>query len=188
MTGKEEIKERILENINQKKRDYYNSLDRLDFLITSNVLESDLFELNGSIKLKNSWWKKTVNYLLWGLGCCFMVYMMIRHLNFDEWWQWMALLIMIIITIQFFVDFFENKVILEISPEGLTFDDYVFNKWEDIEYLYYKTEDGEGYFKGAYLVKKLKIGYEHEIKISDLSWSTEQLGSALYQCMKKYRE
>jgi|GEM_PF-6454200 len=189
MTGKEEIKRRIIENINQEKRDYYNSLDRLEFLITSNIPESDLFELNGSIRLKNSWTKKTVNYLFMGLGCCFMIYMMVRRFDFNEWWLWWVFILMISATITSFSKLFENKVILEISPEGLTFGDYAFNKWENIEYLYYKTKyDGDGNFNGTYLVKELKNGYEHEIMISNLPWSTEELGRTLYQCMKKYRQ
>lgn len=184
---KDALKRKIIDNINQRRRDPHNNLDRLEFLITAKVTESTFFELKEPIKLKNSWKKKVGNYLVMALASSFLIYGTIKYSGLGQWWQWVILLIIIVGAFSFFVKFFEDKVILEISSSGLLLDNYVFNKWTDIEFLYYKTKyDGDGNNDGTYLIERLKNGYEHELMISDLPWSTEKLGRMLYQCMKRY--
>ena len=187
MREKDAIRQAIIKNIEEKKRDPNSNLDSLEFLITSKVTESDFFELSEPIILKNSWRNKTANYLITALGISFLIYWIIKNSDFRKWWLWFVLILMIIGGISSFVRFFENKIVIEISAAGLTFENYVFNKWDEIEFLYFKTKyDGNGNYDGTYLVEKLKNGYEHELMISDLPWSTDELGRTLYQCMKRY--
>ncbi|MEJ1237407.1 hypothetical protein WBG78_04700 [Chryseolinea sp. T2] len=188
MRERNSVKKAIIENIDQKRRDPKSNLDRLEFLINS-VPDSDTFELEEPILLRNSWRKKAANYLWLALFGCFFIYSMFKYgFNFNSWWSWIILVLVLIATITLFRQFFENKLILEISSEGLTIDDYIFNKWPDIEFLYFKTEyNGEGEFVGTYLVEKLKNEYEHQVLISDLVWSKEELGEMLYRCMRRYQ-
>ena len=67
MNGRDEIKKEIIDNINQKKRDPHGNIDKLEFLISTEAKESTFFELKESIELKNSWSKKTDNYLVMGI-------------------------------------------------------------------------------------------------------------------------
>jgi hypothetical protein len=187
MTEKEIIKGKILESVIQRDIQRFNKLDKLEFLVDDRDRRINQFELSESIKLKNSWRKKGVNYLIIAIITAFLTYTIIENFDFGKWWSWLILLFMIAGAISFFVSFFENRIILQIDLKGLTLNSDVFHEWKDIEYLYYKTVyDGDGGFDGLYLVEKLKNGHEHEVKVDNLPWTKEKLGLALYQYMKRH--
>jgi hypothetical protein len=187
MTPKEAIKSKIKDNFIQRDVNRLNSVDKLEFLVDEREKRISQFELSDSTVLKNSWRKKASNNLIGAIGGAVLTYAMLRYFNFDKWWTWAILIITILGTISFVVSLFETKIVLEIATNGLTLDNHVFNKWEDIEYLYYKTVyDGNGQLDGLYLVEKLKNGHEHNIRVDSLPWTKEKLGETLYHYMKKY--
>lgn len=184
---KEEIKKMILDNMRQSVRNPNGTYDQLSFLTTTTVTGSAFFELKEPIVLRNSFKKKIENYLLLAVVQCGMIYGFFKYSPIKELWSWLVVGLLIAAAILYFIRFFENKLIIEISSKGLTIDENIFNKWSDIEYLYFKMKYvGDGEFDGAFLVERLKNGYEHEVLIKDLSWSTNELGTMLYKCIKRY--
>jgi len=180
------VRQKILENMRDHKKTSGNSGDKLQFLVTIKPTELPP-EIKDPIILQNSWKKKTFNHLVIAMLTSYLLYEMFLHFDFSQWWQFIVVAFMFGVTILYLLRFFENRVILEISADGLTLDNYIFTRWGEIEYLYYKTKyDGEGDFDGVYLVKKLKVDIEHEVRIDNLPWSIEQLGEALYHCMRRY--
>lgn len=187
MTEREIIKNKIQENIIQRDLQPFSNRDKLEFLVDDRERRINQFELNESITLKNSWRKKGLNYLIFAIATSFFIYAMIKSFDFDKWWSWLILLLMIAGAISFFVSFFENKVVLQMNLNGLSLNSHGFNEWKDIEYLYYKTVyDGDGGFDGLYLVEKLKNGNQHEVRIDNLPWTKEKLGLTLYHYMKRH--
>jgi glucan phosphoethanolaminetransferase (alkaline phosphatase superfamily) len=187
MRERDVIRNQVLENIERRSQDRHSNVDELNFLITVKVTESAFFELREPVTLKNSLKKKIVNYLVWGVLEFILIYLFIKYSYFKHWWMWIVLILLLFSSVSYFVKFLANKSVLEFSSVGLTLDGSIFNKWEDIEFLYFKTKyDGNNSYEGTYLVEKLKNGKEHELQIDDLPWSTDQLGRILYQCMKRY--
>ena len=184
--GRNRVKQKVLSSMNAYKNSSSGTGEKLQFLVT--LKPTDLSpEIKEPIVLRNSWKKKTFNYLIIALLTTYLLYEMFLHFDFSQWWQFIVVAVLIGTVVIYLLRFFENRIVLEISSEGLKLDNYIFTRWEDIEYLYFKTKyDGEGDFDGIYLVKKLKMDFEHEVRINNLTWSIDQLGKTLYQCMCRY--
>jgi hypothetical protein len=179
------VRQVILGSMQEHKK-FGGANDTLQFLVTIKPTALPP-EIKAPIILKNSWKKRSFNYLIIASLTSFLLYKIFLHFDFSQWWHFILVVVLIGTVAMYLLRFFENRIVLEVSSEGLKLDNYIFTKWEDIEYLYYKTKhDGEGAVAGTYLVKKLKIDFEHEVRIDNLPWSAEQLGVTLYQCMRRY--
>lgn len=181
MATKFEIERRIIDNARQRK--LRAEIDELDYLVPVKISDEYL-DLNSFSTLRNSWKKKSIHFIP-AVLLIILIYQIVIRFEFSESWFGIGLLSLSVVP--FFRKLFENKPILKISPEGLTIYPDVFNKWSEIEYLYFHTKyDNEGSESGVFLVLNSKTLSDYEVLVSDLQWPLEKLGVTLYQCMRRY--
>ncbi|MBX2970060.1 MAG: hypothetical protein KF803_11875 [Cyclobacteriaceae bacterium] len=183
MATKFELEQKIIDNSRQRRQN--QNIDKLEFLVPVKVSD-EFLESSSFSTSRNSWSKKSL-YLIIGIVHFVAIYQVAVKFELNQVWHGISLGVFGLSGAWFLWKFFENRPILKIKPEGLTIYPRIFNKWKDIEYLYFHTKyDDEGSVTGIYLVVNLKTSSYHEIMISDLGWSVEKLGRTLYQCMRRY--
>ncbi|HEY9046662.1 MAG TPA: hypothetical protein VIN08_12235 [Ohtaekwangia sp.] len=183
---REAIKQQIRENIQAKTVDPWNTSDELNFLVQNiSFIPSQAFS-NHPIILKNSWKKKN-EYILPGAVLLFIIYVMIDSPQFlKSYWMWIAISALTLGCIVYFRNSFENKIVLEISKQGLLPEGSAIIPWNEILYLYFKTTKHERSADDMLLVILLRNGYEYEIKINDLEWPQKKLGYILFLYMSEF--
>ncbi|NOS93878.1 MAG: hypothetical protein HOP30_18325 [Cyclobacteriaceae bacterium] len=185
MISKFEIEQRISDNARQRK--LTPGIDKLEPLVPVKI-SPDFLEADAFSELRISWFKKWP-FLAVALFLIVAIFQMVAHLDIYQYRNLFILVSSILTTCWVIWKFVDNRVILKITPEGLTVFPSVFNRWQDIEYLYFHTNDESDDSDGRiYLVINSKSCQDYKINVGELAWPVEKLGRTLYQCMRKYKK
>src|SRR4051812_46210840 len=104
--GRNVVRQKILDSMSEHKKGFNSTSDKLGFLVTTRPSELPP-EIKDPIILRNSWKKKTFNYLIIALLTTFLLYEMFLHFDFNQWWQFIVVAVLMGTVVMYLLRFFE---------------------------------------------------------------------------------